>query len=302
MKIGYPCINRSIGCTANGTFRLSSYSEQKMIEIIRNNLLCLKKTLQWNLEHGLLFFRIGSSLIPFASHPICTFDWQQYFQEDLQQIGNFIKQHKMRISTHPDQFVLINAQDISIVEKSIAELKYHAELLNLLGLAKDAKIQIHVGGVYNDKNAAKERFIKQYKPLSESIKARLVIEHDHNRFSFQDCFEIYQQTGIPIIVDILHHELLNNSESIQTIMQNAATTWQTHDGIPMIDYSSQKVGGIKGAHAESIDKTHFLHFLEQVQDFDFDCMLEIKDKEKSALEAIKLINLQKNSTVKVQQL
>ncbi len=56
----------------------------------------------------------------------------------------------------------------------------------------------------------------------------------------------------------------------------------------MVDYSSQKVGERKGRHAQSIDLGAFKDFLEQTRLFDFDLMLEIKDKEKSALKAIEI--------------
>lgn len=290
MRFGYPCINRSIGCTANSTFRLDSYSEERMIKTIQKNIFSLKKTLEWNVAHNILFFRIGSSFIPFASHPVCTFAWKLYFAEELRQLGVFIKKHGMRISMHPDQFVLINAQNPLIVEKSIAELVYHAELLDSFELNIDAKIQIHVGGVYGNKKTAIDCFLKNYPYLSPFVQRRLVVEHDHNRFSFQDCFEIHQKITIPIVVDTLHHECLNNGESLRTIMEKAQTTWQEKDGPLMIDYSSQKIDAVKGAHAESMNELHFLLFLKEVKGIRFDCMFEIKDKEQSALRALKLLS------------
>jgi UV DNA damage endonuclease len=60
---------------------------------------------------------------------------------------------------HPDQFVLINAKDESIVERSISELDYHCDVLDLLGLDETAKVQIHVGGVYGDKSESMKRFV-----------------------------------------------------------------------------------------------------------------------------------------------
>lgn len=202
----------------------------------------------------------------------------------------------MRISMHPDQFVLINAKEASIVENSIAELMYHAQLLDALGLDIDTKIQLHVGGVYGDKKTAKERFIKEYHDLPDIIRWRLVIEHDHNRFSFRDCFEIHEKTAVPIVIDTLHHACLNNGESLRDIMKQAATTWQAKDGVLLVDYSSQKIGGIKGAHAESINKTDFLQFLQQSQGIEFDCMLEIKDKEKSAITALNCLRSVQKTT------
>ncbi|HVY01729.1 MAG TPA: UV DNA damage repair endonuclease UvsE, partial [Candidatus Nanoarchaeia archaeon] len=116
MKIGYACINNSIGCTTNSTFRLASYSEQRFKQTVENNLNCLLKLLQWNKENNIFFFRMSSDIIPFASHEICKFDWKNHFKSKLEEIGSFVKQNNMRISMHPDQFVLINALNKEIVQ------------------------------------------------------------------------------------------------------------------------------------------------------------------------------------------
>lgn len=290
MKIGYPCINRSIGCTANSTFRLASYSDKKLIEKVTHNLNCLKTILEYNLEKGFLFFRISSQIIPFASHPICTFDWRQYFKSTFKEIGDYIKKHDMRINLHPDQFIVLNSKDDLIVQRSIKDLEYQADLLNLMGLDNTAKLQLHVGGVYSDKPFAIERFCKTYQSLPEKVKDRLVIEHDERSYSFADCFNISQQVGVPIVVDTLHHEANNNGENIYEIMLLAKQTWKEDDGIPMVDYSNQAKGERRGKHSESIHIEEFEKFLIETEGLDFDIMLEIKDKEKSAMRAFAILN------------
>ena len=56
----------------------------------------------------------------------------------------------------------------------------------------------------------------------------------------------------------------------------------------MVDYSSQQPGKRAGAHAEHIDAGDFSAFLARTKDYDFDIMLEIKDKEASARVALSL--------------
>lgn len=295
MRIGYPCINRSIGCTANRTFRLASYSEKNLIEKVTNNLDCLERILKYNVAHKLLFFRISSDIVPFASHPICTFNWQKYFQTRFQEIGNFIKKHKMRISMHPDQFILINSPNQDVVKRSIKELIYHCEILELLELDYSAKVQIHLGGIYEDKSLAIKRFISEYKKLPSLIRNRLVIENDHRAYNLQDCLWVSNQVGIPIVFDSFHHECFNNNEIISKAMKSASTTWRRADGCLMVDYSSQKPNAAKGNHAEHINIRHFKKFIQQTKDIKYDLMLEIKDKEKSALKAQTIIEKTLNS-------
>ena len=96
-----------------------------MHDVVKNNLGCLQKILHYNLKNDMLFFRISSDIVPFASHPICKFDWIKVFREEFEYIGNFIKNNNMRISMHPGQYVLLNAMDEKIRSRSIAELTYH---------------------------------------------------------------------------------------------------------------------------------------------------------------------------------
>ena len=56
----------------------------------------------------------------------------------------------------------------------------------------------------------------------------------------------------------------------------------------MVDYSSQEPGKRVGAHAGHIVAEDFRQFLKETRPVDFDIMLEIKDKEKSALAALAL--------------
>jgi len=298
MKIGYPCINTSIGCTANSTFRLRNYSEQNIKEKIKNNLECLKRILEYNLKNQLLFFRISSDLVPFASHPICTFKWEEYFKHEFKEIGNFIKENEFRISMHPDQFVLINSKSEKIVNNSIRELEYHCKVLDLMKLDSTAKVQIHVGGTYGDKQESIKRFIKNYFALSDTIKKRLVIENDDKSFSLQDCLLIHEKTKIPVLFDSFHHECLNNGESMKEAIEKAIETWKSKDGILMTDYSNQEEGQRKGIHARHININKFRRYLQETKDFEFDIMLEIKDKEKSALEAIKEVRIRNKITTK----
>lgn len=292
MKIGYPCINHSIVKKTVSTFRLSSYTEERLIQSIRYNLDTLVEILKYNIENNLKFFRISSEIIPFASHSICKFDWKEYFRSDFIKIGRLIKENDIRISMHPDQFVLINAKNQDIVNNSIKELEYHTDILDLMRLDASAKVQIHVGGAYGDREDSKKKFVSNYKNLlSEKVKRRLVIENDDHIYNLTDCVEIHWTTDIPILFDTFHHQCFGDNLPLIHAVQTASDTWyKNRDGIIMIDYSNQEPNKRKGKHSNTLDMKQFKEFVLSITSLDLDIILEVKDKEKSAKNAIKIIN------------
>lgn len=289
MRIGYPCINTAIGCRAGHTFRLKSYSEERLLATVQTNLDCLSRILGYNARHRLLFFRITSDLVPFASHPVCRCSWQQRFAAQLGEIGRFIKSHGIRISMHPDQFVVLNSPNEEVVESSLRELRYHAEVLDLMGLDLTAKIQIHAGGVYGDRARSMDRFVRRCAALEGAIKRRLVVENDDRCYTLADCLEIGAASGLPVLFDAFHHLIHGGgegrAEGTAEALARAARTWAASDGPPMVDYSQTVPGGSRGSHAGTLDTRAFRRFLSDTAPVDFDIMLEIKDKERSAIRA-----------------
>ncbi|MBJ6141813.1 UV DNA damage repair endonuclease UvsE [Hymenobacter sp. BT559] len=291
MKIGYPCVNETLECSAARTFRLASYTPERVVEAVAANLACLQQILEWNLAHGLLFFRMGSGIVPFGSHEINTFPWQTQFKSEFRAIGDFIKAHNMRVSFHPDQFVVLNSPDPGIVQRSIDELIYQGSLLDLMELDSTAKLQIHAGGAYGDKGSALARWVETFHTmLPEEVKVRLVVENDDRLYSLRECLSLHDETGVPILFDNFHHECLNYGEPMHEALRLAAATWHpTRDGVLMMDYSSQSLGERKGKHTDSLVPELFRGFLTDLGDLDVDMMLEIKDKEASAVKAIGIL-------------
>lgn len=283
MRIGYPCINNTLKLTSSKTFRLKSYSDQRLKETVAENIFNLGKLLEFGAENNLLFFRIGSGLIPFGSHPVCTFDWVTFFRRDIAVLGSFINKNNMRVSMHPDQFTLLNAINEDIVKRSVAEIKYHVKILDSMNLDHKHKIQIHVGGAYGDKNKSILRFIRNYKKLNSGLKKKLAIENDDRLFSLRDCLKISRSIRIPIVFDTFHHKIYNNGEKIDQAAEMASKTWKKDDGKPMIDYSTQAAKKRTGAHSEKINIKDFAETMNRIKHLDPDIMLEIKNKEISAI-------------------
>ncbi len=286
MKIGYVAQNLTLDCSSARTFRLASYGDERLRQTVAMNLECLGRILRFNVEHGIKLFRITSDLVPFASHPVCAVNWAREFASDFAALGAYAREHDLRLSMHPGQYTLINSPQDSTYRASVSELIYHATVLDSLGMDESHKIQIHVGGVYGDKPASMRRFVERFHALPESVRRRLVIENDERLYSVADCALIWQETGAPILFDDFHFRLNTAGESFESAFNRAASTWDGRHGVPQVDYSSQEMDKRFGTHAATIDEADFADFLDRIRGYDVDVMLEIKDKDRSALKAL----------------
>jgi len=288
VRIGYPCINLSLTCRPSRTFRLAALSWERLRETVAGNLACLEEIVRWNAERGLLFLRITSDLVPFASRPENRFPWDEEFAEDFARIGALTRRYGMRISMHPGQYTVLNSPREETVTAAIADLVYHTRVLDRMGLDRTAKVQIHLGGQYGYKEAALERFIRVARDLDPAIRARLVVEHDERLYNLDDCLRVSEAVGIPVVLDVFHRQLNPDGRSLPKALAAAAATWAEADGIPIVDYSSPLPNGRTGSHAHALDEADFRRFLEESCPHDFDLMLEVKDKERSALRALEI--------------
>ena len=290
MNLGYACINMTMGkkVTTNRAMVKRTFQTKGLdyvSEVSLKNAQDIIKILEWNRMNGIKFFRLSSALIPWGDHiDITQLKDYKEIKSELKKAGDFAKFHNMRITSHPGPFVVLTSPKEEVVTNAIADLELHAKVFDMMGLSKTPynKINIHCNGVYGDKQSAMDRFCKNFKRLSSSVRSRLTVENDDKAtmYSVLDLMYIHQKIGIPIVFDYHHHKFCTGGLTEEEAMKLAASTWP--DGItPIVHYSEPKEGNKPQAHAD---------YIKQIPDtygVDVDIMVEAKAKELAILPFIK---------------
>jgi UV DNA damage endonuclease len=285
-RIGYACTPISIPYRTSRSFLLKNFNEEVFKECVMDNLNDLMNILRWNVDNNIYLFRISSDIIPFGSHSVNKIDWWEIFREELSKIGVFIRGNKIRISMHPGQYTVLNSPKKEVLQKSFADLEYHCKFLDALDVDYTNKLVLHVGGVYENKGFAIKRFVENFQRLSPSAQRRLVIENDDKNYTIEDILEICNLLKIPAVFDNLHHKLNPCGLKWKDIISCVKDTWKEEDGRVKFHYSDQDLVKKGGAHAKSIVTENFLNYMENIKGVDADVMLEVKDKEISAIKCI----------------
>ncbi|GAB3689538.1 UV DNA damage repair endonuclease UvsE [Angustibacter aerolatus] len=292
VRVGYAAIHRALadrGVKSHGRFILRSYSSERFRSTLKANLAGLLTMLEWDVEHGLLVHRVSSQLVPFGAHPVVDVDWGRDFAGQLAEIGTFVRHHGMRLSFHPGQYTLINSPDEDVHRRAVDDLLYQCRVFDLMGLDTTHKVQIHGGGAYGDMATSLDRFVARYRELPDVVRARLVLENDDFGITYREVLDLADRTGVPVLLDNLHLDVTDPDVGTRAALAAVAPTWGPADGVPLVDYSSQDPEKRVGAHAVSLDVDHFTRWLDDVGDRDLDVVLEIKDKEVSALAAAAVV-------------
>ena len=288
MQIGYACLAVAVPNTRIKSCILKNADEVRLSELVAHNLNSLEAMIDYNIQNGIRLFRISSDIIPFGSSMAVQLPWAEMFSERLAAIGLKIRNAGLRVSMHPGQYTVLNSPDCAVADKAAEDLRYHARVLDSMGLDRSHRIVLHLGGAYGDKKRAAREFLSRCTALNEQSRRRLVLENDDSLFHIADVLETATAVGLPAVYDNLHNAV-NPADPGKTDaywIRECARTWGENDGTQKVHYSQQHLDRKSGAHSESIAIDAFLDFYAQLGDLMPDIMLEVKDKNISALKCL----------------
>lgn len=182
--------------------------ENKIIEVAKNNILnthaLIKKVA--TLPPELRMLRITSDMLSFYTHPDYHTFWKNPYNQNLLEywfapLGETARANNVRLSFHPDQFVVLASENENIVNNSIREFEYHVDMARWMGYGKtfqDMKINVHISG-----RQGPEGIRKAYQRLSPEARNCITIENEENAWGLDDCLTLSDL--LPIVLDIHHH-------------------------------------------------------------------------------------------------
>ena len=225
-------------------------------------------------EAGIAMYRISSELAPYATHP----DMPQFHNKvaeceaELAQAGALACSTGLRLSFHLAQHVLLNAPGPELAARSAADLTLQAAILDAMGLGPEAVVVTHLGGIYSDREAARERFVSNCEALPAPTRRRLALENDDVRFTVADALWVYERVGIRLVFDNLHHRLNNDGRPPRDALAACLATWPA-DARPKIHFSSPRTEWLVNEDGDGktpeVRQTRWNYHYDYVNPFEF---------------------------------
>lgn len=296
--MGYPCINMKLqaeeGIYTNRhmikkTFQAQKSTLEGVSKLALQNCKDLVKIIQWNERNGIKFFRMSSNIFPWMSEYELTDlpDWS-LISSNLKLAGSLAIKYGQRIEFHPGPFNVLGSLSQYVADKTIKDINQHAQIFDEMGFAPTHwnQINIHVNTTQPNKQESAKRFCKNFQRLSDSAKARLVVENDDkpSQYSVIDLWElIYKEIGTPITFDSHHHKFCSGGVDHETAAKLAASTWG--DIPPGFHFAST----INHEDTTKMARAHANWIYEEISDYGTNAwiMCECKAKEQAILNYIK---------------
>lgn len=225
--------------------------EQKIIDVAKSNILAthalVKKVA--TLDPGLRMVRLTSDMFSFYTHD----DYKEFWHStDVQSslarwmapIGETARANDVRLSFHPDQFVVLASDRPEVVNKSIEEFEYHCDMARWMGYGKqfqDIKINVHISG-----RKGPQGIRDVFGRLSPEARNTLTLENEEYTHGLSDCLSLSDL--VPTVMDI-HHNWIREGKYIahnDALVQRVIDSWR---GIrPTCHYSVSRED-VLGAHS-----------------------------------------------------
>lgn len=274
--LGLCCICDSLPKTKCRVIQSARFTIPKAIETSRLNLADVVEILEFCGRNKIHAFRMASGLLPRMSEQMSLEYFPEMFAEQLRKVGEVASKYGIRLSFHPDQFVVIGSPHQHVVESSVRELEYQCSLLDLMEVPASLGVcNVHVGGMYADdfnislgrpksrkltpeereecKMTSMLRWADVYCSLEdEKIKRYLTIENDEKIFNLQDCLrlsEIIKERdgrGVSVVFDTHHEECYRMSHpeeepflpTVESLLPRLLETWTVAGRVPMAHVSN----------------------------------------------------------------
>ena len=288
--MGYAAICEGLRVEHGGSGYVPAATRAGLAQSLRN----IERILWYNHRHGIRMYRMSSAIAPSITHPARPERHRQVHQarRELARVGALARAWDIRLSFHPDQFVVLNSPSAAVVERSVADLAWQAAVLDAMGQPLSAKVVVHTGGVYGQRDRSAARFVEACRRLPETVRRRLALENDEWSYDVWDVLEISRAAGgLPVVYDHFHHVTYGAppDEDPAEPLAAAAATWTPADGTPKIHYSSPQPGGRRGQHGYWIDLPEFEAFYRRTRHLEYDIMVEARSKDLSALAVMEVV-------------
>jgi UV DNA damage endonuclease len=266
------------------------------------SLAYLRDIFEYLYTQGIHFYRLAGQLAPYVTHPqLPTFHRQiDECANELAALGDLARGYRLRLTLHLAHFIQLSSPVEEQRRRSQQELTVATHLLEAMGLGPEAVIVVHVGGLFGDAAASRERFARAFEGMPPVIQRRLALENDDRLFSLQDALWLHRRTGIRVVLDTLHHRCLNPSgHPLNNALALALATWPA-DEQPKIHVSSPRTAlrqftrqgqrylqpPLPNQHSDFIDPFAVIDLLRGARAANlrpFDIMLEAKAKDLALL-------------------
>ena len=192
-------------------------AEQRLWDLMVQNIESTRLLVErvGELEPHLRMVRLSSDILPCYTHSDYSGYWMDagvvsYAAKAFARIGAHARLHGVRLSFHPGQFTVLASSNPGIVDRSIEEFEYHANMAEWMGYGQtfqDLKINVHIAG-----REGPAGIRSAYGRLSPVARSCLTIENEENAWGLNDCLTI--SDIVPIVLDI-HHHFIREGEYIQ---------------------------------------------------------------------------------------
>ena len=183
-------------------------AEQKLWDLMVQNIKATQLLVEkvGSLDEGLRMVRLSSDILPVYTEPSWSYFWRRpdvmdYCSRGFSAIGDSARRNRVRLSFHPGQFTVLASDNPDIVNRSIEEFEYHADMVRWMGYGKsfqDFKINVHIAG-----RRGPDGIREAYRRLSVEARNCITIENEENAHGLDTCLMLSDL--VPIVLDIHHH-------------------------------------------------------------------------------------------------